>query len=172
MANLPWPVLNIRCTCMVQKPSPIWLVYFEWLQSQHYESSDCPPPPTTGSPPPLCMGSITFTHLKENFSMVKLPYLCKKIQGKTCMVGEPSHVKQLSLIHVCKIGLKKKHIRAYARSILSYIECTPGSRSTWKRAYFSEFLTKHKKVDPKWSSWTWSNWQKNHLTFLSHYAPL
>ncbi len=27
-------------------------VYFEWLQSQHYESSDCPPPPTTGSPPP------------------------------------------------------------------------------------------------------------------------
>jgi hypothetical protein len=27
-------------------------------------------------------GSITFTHLKENFSMVKLPYLCKKSKGK------------------------------------------------------------------------------------------
>jgi hypothetical protein len=32
----------------------------------------------------------------------------KKIKGKTCMVGEPSHVKQLSLNHVCKIGLKYK----------------------------------------------------------------
>jgi hypothetical protein len=29
-----------------------------------------------------------------------------KIKGKTNMVEEPSHVKQLSLIHVCKIGLK------------------------------------------------------------------
>ncbi len=55
------------------------IAYFEWLQSQHYESSDCPPPPpTTGSPPPPVYGSIIFTHLKENFSMVKLPYLCKK----------------------------------------------------------------------------------------------
>ncbi len=35
------------------------------------------PPPPTGSPPPV-YGSITFTYLKENFSMVKLPYLCKK----------------------------------------------------------------------------------------------
>jgi hypothetical protein len=30
-----------------------------------------PPPPTTGSPPPSLYGSITFTHLKENYSMVK-----------------------------------------------------------------------------------------------------
>jgi hypothetical protein len=29
-----------------------------------------------------------------------------KIQGKTRMAEEPSHIKQLSLIHVCKIGLK------------------------------------------------------------------
>ncbi len=28
-----------------------------------------------------------------------------KRKGKTCMVEEPSHVKQLSLNHVCKIGL-------------------------------------------------------------------
>jgi hypothetical protein len=28
-----------------------------------------------------------------------------KSKGKTCMVEEPSHVKQLSLNHVCKIGL-------------------------------------------------------------------
>jgi hypothetical protein len=25
--------------------SPIWVPYFEWLQSQYYESSDCPHPP-------------------------------------------------------------------------------------------------------------------------------
>jgi hypothetical protein len=30
-----------------------------------------------------------------------------KIKGKTCMVGEPSHVKQLSLNHMCKIGLNR-----------------------------------------------------------------
>ncbi len=41
-----------------------------------------PPPPTTGSPPPTLYGSITFTHLEENSSMVKLPYLCEKVKGK------------------------------------------------------------------------------------------
>jgi hypothetical protein len=30
------------------------------------------PTPTIGSPPPL-YGSITFTHLEQNFSLVKLP---------------------------------------------------------------------------------------------------
>jgi hypothetical protein len=34
-----------------------------------------PPPPTTGSPPLSMYISITFTHLKENSCMVKLPYL-------------------------------------------------------------------------------------------------
>jgi hypothetical protein len=29
-----------------------------------------------------------------------------KSKGKTCMVNGPSHVKQLSLIHVCKIEVK------------------------------------------------------------------
>ncbi len=41
-----------------------------------------PPPLTTGSPPPSLCGSITFAHLEENFSMVKLPYLCEKARGK------------------------------------------------------------------------------------------
>jgi hypothetical protein len=57
------------------------VLYFEWFQSQHYESSDCPHPPLQAALPPV-YGSITFTHLKENFSMVKLPYLCKKSKGK------------------------------------------------------------------------------------------
>ncbi len=65
-----------------------------------------PPTPHYRQPSPHLYGSMTITHLEENFSMVNLPYLCKKIQGKTRMAEEPSHVKQLSLIHVCKIGLK------------------------------------------------------------------
>ncbi len=67
------------------------------------------PPLQAAHPLPPVYGSITFTHLKENFCMVKLPYLCKKSKGKTCMVGEPSHVKQLSLNNVCEIGLKGSH---------------------------------------------------------------
>ncbi len=34
---------------------------------------------------------------------ITIPILKRK--GETCMVQEPSHVKQLSPIHVCKIGL-------------------------------------------------------------------
>jgi hypothetical protein len=71
------PVLNIRCACMVHKPSHIWILYFEWVQSQHYKSSDSPPPPTTGNPPHL-YATRTFTH---KFGMVKLPYLCQKVKG-------------------------------------------------------------------------------------------
>jgi hypothetical protein len=66
-----------------------------------------PPPPTTASPPPSLYGSIPFTHLEENFSMVKLPFLCKN-KGKTRTVEEPSHEKELSLTHMCKIGLTWK----------------------------------------------------------------
>ncbi len=40
------------------------------------------PTPTTGSPSPSLHGSRTFTHLTENSSRVKLPYLCKKERGK------------------------------------------------------------------------------------------
>jgi hypothetical protein len=43
-----------------------------------------------------------------------------KSKGKTCMVEEPSHVKQLSLNHVCKIGLKGQVI--ISPSYLKYAE--------------------------------------------------
>ncbi len=36
-----------------------------------------------------------------------------KSKGKTCMVEEPSHVKQLSLNHVCKIGLSVETLCDY-----------------------------------------------------------
>jgi hypothetical protein len=38
--------------------------------------------------------------------MDKMPYPVLKSRGKYCMVLDPSPVKQLSPIHVCKIGLK------------------------------------------------------------------
>jgi hypothetical protein len=70
-----WSILNIRCVCMVQKPSNFWIVYFEWLQCQHYyRVIRLPSPPLQAALTPL-YGSITFTQLEENFSMVKLAYL-------------------------------------------------------------------------------------------------
>ncbi len=40
-----------------------------------------PPTPLQAALPPV-YGSITFTHLKENVSMVKLPFLFKKSKGQ------------------------------------------------------------------------------------------
>ncbi len=45
------------------------------------------PTPHYRQPSPPVYGSITFTQLKENFSMVKLPYLCKKSKGKPVWLG-------------------------------------------------------------------------------------
>ncbi len=36
-----------------------------------------------------------------------------KSKGKTCMVKEPSHVKQLSLNHLCKTGLNMSWTRVF-----------------------------------------------------------
>ncbi len=71
-----------------------------------FENFEMPPPPITASPPPPPLyGSITFTHLEENSGMAKLPYL-QYVEKQRENLWEPSHVKQLSLIHVYKLGLK------------------------------------------------------------------
>ncbi len=71
----------------------------------HYESSDCPHPPTTGSPRPLCMAAEPSPIWKR--TLVRLNYRTYvKSKEKNCVVEELSHVKQLSLNDVCKIGLK------------------------------------------------------------------
>jgi hypothetical protein len=62
-----------------------------------------PPPPAPPRPP----GMDTEPSLLERELMDKMPYPMLKSKGKSCMVLDPSHVKQLSLIHVCKIGLKE-----------------------------------------------------------------
>ncbi len=50
-------------------------------------------------------GRIIFIHLEKNSSMVTITIPVLKSKWKTCMVEEPSHVKQLTLNHVCEIGL-------------------------------------------------------------------
>jgi hypothetical protein len=58
-------------------------------------------------PSPTLYGSITFTHLEEN-SIVWLSYHTNlKTKEETRMSEESSHVKQLSLSHVCQIHSKK-----------------------------------------------------------------
>jgi hypothetical protein len=63
-----------------------------------------PHPPLQAALPPL-YGSINFTHLKENFSMVELPYIRKKNKGKN-LYGWGTI--KLSLNHLCKIGFKEE----------------------------------------------------------------
>ncbi len=63
-----------------------------------------PPLRTTGSPPPLCMAALPSPIGKRTLVWLNYRTYFKK-QGETGMVQKPSHVKQLSPIHVCKIGL-------------------------------------------------------------------
>jgi hypothetical protein len=67
MANLPWPVFNIRCIFYGSEAT--------LNGSQLWQAAPPPPPPLQAAPPPL-YGNITFTHLDENSIMVKLFYLC------------------------------------------------------------------------------------------------
>jgi hypothetical protein len=39
------------------------------------------------------------------------------------MVGEPSHVKQLLLNHVCKIGLKRRWVLKEIKSTETFLIC-------------------------------------------------
>jgi hypothetical protein len=62
----------------------------------------CNPTPTTATPLSF-IGSITFNIWKSNLVWLIAISHFKK-QRKNRMVEEPSHVKQLSLSQVCKIG--------------------------------------------------------------------
>ncbi len=53
------------------------------------------PPPMQPCLPPF-VWQHNLPHLEENFSMVKLPHPMLKCIGKTQMVEEPSHVKDIS----------------------------------------------------------------------------
>ncbi len=109
MANLPWPVLNIRCTCMVQKPPHI-----EWYTLSGYRASTMSHqmirlPPTLlqeyRQPSPPLYGSITFTHLEENSGMVNFHTYVKKLKGKPVWPRNHHMQNKLFLNQMCKIGL-------------------------------------------------------------------
>ncbi len=102
MTSLPWPVLNIRCTCMVQKPSHIWMLYLRvFTEPMNHQTA---PNPHYRQPSPLCMAAQPSPIWKR--TLVCLNYhTYVKSKGKTCMVQEPSHVQQLPLNHMCKVGL-------------------------------------------------------------------
>ncbi len=59
MANLPWPVLNSVAGVPVQYGLEAIIYLNAILRAL-----------------PSFYGSISFTHLEENSSMIKLPYLC------------------------------------------------------------------------------------------------
>ncbi len=122
MANQPSPVLNIRGSCMVQKPSHIWMLFFEWLQSQQYESSHCPHPPLQALPP-LCMAALPSPIWKRTLVWLNYHTYFKK-QRETCMVQKPSHVNQLSPIHMCKIGVNKAQNK-YILGVPQYLSTRP-----------------------------------------------
>jgi hypothetical protein len=74
-------------------------------------------------------GSRTFTQLEENLVWLNYhTYVKKQSKGKTYMVEEPSHIKQLSLNHVCKIGLKPRKcagmLHEFAPNYIQYIAIT------------------------------------------------
>jgi hypothetical protein len=80
------------------------MLYFEWLQSQQYESSHYPHPPLQAALPHFVWQHYLHPFERELlYGSITTPIL--KSKGETCMVQEPSHVKQLSPIHVCKTGL-------------------------------------------------------------------
>jgi hypothetical protein len=82
------------------------MLYFEWLQSHHYDSSDFPHPNyrQPSPPPPVWQQNLHPFGRELKHGLISIAML--KSKGKSCMVDEPSPVKQLFLNQVCKIGLK------------------------------------------------------------------
>ncbi len=91
MANLPWPVLNIRCFPLGGNRA----------STMSHQSA---PLPHYRQPSPHLYGSVTCTIWKRTLVWLNYHTYVKKL-WETCMVEEPSHVKPLSLNHPCKIGL-------------------------------------------------------------------
>jgi hypothetical protein len=86
------------------------MLSFGWEQSQHYELSDCPHPTPQAALPPLPLS--VWQYNLQPFERILKTVICLnyhtyvKKQEKACMVEEPLHVKQLSLNHMHKKGVK------------------------------------------------------------------
>ncbi len=88
----------------------LYFEYFEWSQSQSHLSQQ-------SALPHFVWQHYLHPSGRELYSMVKLPYQFKN-QRENGMVEEPSHLKQLSFNHVCKIGLsvRQSSIRVHQSS--------------------------------------------------------
>jgi hypothetical protein len=83
------------------------MLNFEWLQGQQYETAPLPPhPPLQAALFPSVWQNNLHPFGRELYLYGKAVIPKLKSKGKTSMVEEPSHAKQLSLNHVRKIGLK------------------------------------------------------------------
>ncbi len=80
MANLPWPVLQIICTFMLNDPSHIWNLNFEHGPRA---STICTMPIKWPWPPPFCMTGL-LSPFFINRSKLSIPTLKK--QRKNCMI--------------------------------------------------------------------------------------
>ncbi len=102
MAILPWPVLNIRSNSMVQKPSPIWMLYLSGYRASTM-SHQIPPPPHYRQPFPPSVWQYNRTLVWLNC------HTYVKNQRENLYGWGTITYKKLSLIHVCKIGLRFTH---------------------------------------------------------------
>jgi hypothetical protein len=99
---------------MVQKPSHIRKLYFEWLQSQHVESQNTHAPPyRQPSPPPPPHGSINLTHLEEISCMVKLPHLSDKKEKKIFLIYKEIQMGAVAQSYMRKGFLIYDEMRKY-----------------------------------------------------------
>jgi hypothetical protein len=58
------------------------MLYFEWLQSQQYESPHCPHPPLQAALPPLCMAALPSPIRKRTLVWLNYHTYFKKQRGK------------------------------------------------------------------------------------------
>jgi hypothetical protein len=68
---------------------------------------------------PLSVWQLNLHPFRRELKYGKITIPMLKSKGKTCMVEEPSHVKPLSLNHMCKIGLSGKML------------CRTGTKIIW-----------------------------------------
>jgi hypothetical protein len=79
--------------------------YFEWLQSQQYESSNCRHPPLQAALPPLCMAALPSPIWKRTLVWLNNQTYFKKQRGNLYGSGTITTIPN----HVCKIGLMRSH---------------------------------------------------------------
>ncbi len=111
---------------------------FEWLHIQHYVkcfAHRISPTPHQKTALPNLYRQHYICNSERTLIWLNCHYLCQKAKIKNCLVEEPSHVRQLALNHVCKIGLMsfyKKNVSTggLAQPFVCY-NCVTDSPGPW-----------------------------------------